>query len=367
MPDDQRPEETPDARRLKLSTVEVDWSDGIATVTLLKKTMNVAFFDDLGQVFSELVEDSSLRAVIICSSAPNFSYGLDLVSAFRDHGNLFAGGGLAGPRTELLGLIRKWQAAFGAPATIEVPVIAALHGWCVGGGLDLASACDIRLCSADARFSLREARIAIVADLGSLQRLPGIIGQGHTRELAFTAKDIAATYFATCALLDDDTVKCWGGNDYGELGQGHLNELGAKPEHMGDALLRVDLGTGRTVQQLVGSGSGFCALLDDDTLKCWGWGWGGWPGQGSEENIGDDPNEMGDNLLPIDLGTGVKPVKLSHSPSAWGHVCAQLDNLELKCWGVGDYGALGNGDRESRGDEPGEMGDNLPYVDLGTK
>jgi enoyl-CoA hydratase len=84
-----------------------------------------------------------------------------------------------------------------------VPVIAAVHGLCIGGGLDLISACDIRLASADARISLRETKIAIVADLGSLQRLPAIIGQGHTRELAFTGKDVTAARAKEMGLINE--------------------------------------------------------------------------------------------------------------------------------------------------------------------
>ena len=68
------------------------------------------------------------------------------------------------------------------------PVIAAVHGYCIGGGVDLTSACDIRLASADAVFSVRETKVAIVADLGSLQRLPQIIGKGHVAELAYTGQ-----------------------------------------------------------------------------------------------------------------------------------------------------------------------------------
>src|SRR5262249_50287335 len=74
---------------------------------------------------------------------------------------------------------------------------------CIGGGLDLASACDIRLASSDATFSLRETKIAIVADLGSLQRLPAIIGKGHTRELAFTGKTISAARAREIGLVND--------------------------------------------------------------------------------------------------------------------------------------------------------------------
>jgi enoyl-CoA hydratase len=72
------------------------------------------------------------------------------------------------------------------------PVIAAVHGACVGAGLDIISACDIRLCSEDATFSLREAGIGLVADMGSIQRLPMVIGQGFTREMAFTARFFTA-------------------------------------------------------------------------------------------------------------------------------------------------------------------------------
>jgi enoyl-CoA hydratase len=78
-----------------------------------------------------------------------------------------------------------------------------VHGYCIGGGVDLIAACDIRLASADAVFSVREAKMAIVADLGSLQRLPAIIGAGHLAELAFTGKDISAERAKEIGLLND--------------------------------------------------------------------------------------------------------------------------------------------------------------------
>lgn len=82
-------------------------------------------------------------------------------------------------------------------------MIAAVSGWCVGGGLDLIAAADIRLASADATFSLREAKVAIVADVGSLHRLPGVIGEGHLRELAYTGKDIDAARAERIGLVND--------------------------------------------------------------------------------------------------------------------------------------------------------------------
>ncbi len=98
--------------------------------------------------------------------------------------------------------IRRLQASVTSVADCPLPVIAAIHGYCIGGGVDLAAACDIRLASADALFSVREAKVAIVADLGSLQRLPAIIGQGHLAELAFTGKDITAERALAMGLVN---------------------------------------------------------------------------------------------------------------------------------------------------------------------
>ena len=90
-----------------------------------------------------------------------------------------------------------------AVAKCPVPVIAAVHGWCIGGGVDLISACDVRTASADARFSVRETKLGIVADLGSLQRLPRIVGQGNARELALTGTDIGAQRAQAMGLISE--------------------------------------------------------------------------------------------------------------------------------------------------------------------
>ena len=95
------------------------------------------------------------------------------------------------------------QASVSSLANTTKPVIAAIHGYCIGGGVDLAAACDIRLATADAVFSVREAKVAIVADLGSLQRLPRIVNAGHVAELAYTGKDIDAARAEKIGLLND--------------------------------------------------------------------------------------------------------------------------------------------------------------------
>ncbi len=164
--------------------------------------MKPAFFDDCERAFCELNEDHELRAIVVHASGKAFSYGLDLAAAFADMGSLMTGGGTALPRTKLYRKILSLQKSFNAIAASPVPVIASVHGWCIGGGLDLISACDIRIASACAKFSLRETRVAIVADLGSLQRVPRIIGEGHARELAYTGKDIDAEHAKRINLVN---------------------------------------------------------------------------------------------------------------------------------------------------------------------
>lgn len=196
---------------LSLETVAVARQDCVATVTLREKTMRPQFFRDVEQAFRALAEDDTLRAVVVRSEAKGFSYGLDLRAAFAEMGELFAGGGAA-ERMKLVRTIKRLQGAFDAIEACPVPVIAAVHGWCIGGGVDLIAACDIRIAAGDAVFSVRETKIAIVADLGSLQRLPPIIGQGATRELAFTGKDIDAGRAQSIGLVNqvaEDRAGAW--------------------------------------------------------------------------------------------------------------------------------------------------------------
>jgi len=163
--------------------------------------MGPDFWREMPVLFAELDRDEVTRAIVIRGEGGNFSYGLDLVAMTGEIGA--SGKNLAAERTRFHDKVLDMQQAFNRVADCRKPVIAAVNGWCIGGGLDLIAACDIRLASADAKFSLREAKIAIVADIGSLQRLPAIIGQGHTRELAYTAKNIDATRALHIGLVND--------------------------------------------------------------------------------------------------------------------------------------------------------------------
>ena len=154
-----------------------------------------------------LGSDSEVRAIVVAAKGPHFSVGLDLkaMGAMLSGIGAAPGQGSSGAAKALQarGDILRLQAAITAVAACPKPVIAAVHGYCIGGGVDLIAACDIRLASADAVFSVREAKVAIVADLGSLQRLPSIIGAGHVAELAFTGKDISAARAREIGLVND--------------------------------------------------------------------------------------------------------------------------------------------------------------------
>jgi len=167
----------------------------------------------------------------------------------------------------------------------------------------------------------------------------------------------------TCALLNNATIKCWGENFYGGLGLGDTVDRGDGPGEMGDNLPVVDLGTGRTVTAISSGTWHTCAILDDTTLKCWGSNIAGELGLGDTNHRGDEPGEMSDNLPVVDLGTGRTAIAISVGN---GHTCALLDNATVKCWGFNQFGPLGLGDTNHRGNQPGEMGDNLPIVNLGT-
>ena len=180
-----------------------------------------------------------------------------------------------------------------------------------------------------------------------------------------TATAVAAGDDHTCAILDNATVKCWGLNEAGQLGLGDTATRGDGANEMGDNLPAVDLGTGRTATAIATGEDHTCALLDNGSVKCWGRNSAGQLGQGDEAARGDSANEMGDNLPAVDLGTGRTATAIATGD---GHVCALLDNGTVKCWGFNSSGQLGlaQGTGTDRGDEANEMGDNLPAVDLGT-
>ncbi|MBU0551647.1 crotonase/enoyl-CoA hydratase family protein [Myxococcota bacterium] len=156
----------------------------------------------LPALLDEIVEGGIARAVIFSGEGRAFTAGLDLRAALAQL-PIDPGGAPDGARQRRLhALIRQMQRGVTALERCPLPVIAAVHGHCVGAGVDLITACDVRLSTRDALFSVRETKLAIVADLGTLQRLPRIIGPGLARELIFTGRDFNGEIAAQIGLVN---------------------------------------------------------------------------------------------------------------------------------------------------------------------
>ncbi len=174
------------------SPLKVERDGHITWVTLnrpeKRNTFNLDMFEGLIDLFPKLDEDPDVRVVIIKGEGKSFTAGLDLVEA----GSLFEPSPGADTREKSRRMIMRMQESMSVVERCRKPVIAAAHSHCIGAGVDLISACDIRLATKDVLFSVRETRVAIIADLGTLQRLPHIIGHGWARELALTGRDFGA-------------------------------------------------------------------------------------------------------------------------------------------------------------------------------
>lgn len=172
------------------TTLKLTVEDHIAHVQLSRpealNTMNKEFWDEIPAVFAEIDADTSVRAVVISSTGKHFTAGLDLNWAGSSLSNKVEDAGRA--REAFRRHVKHMQETFTAIDRCRVPVIAAIQGGCIGGGVDLITACDMRVGTADCFFTIQEVNIAIVADVGTLQRIPHLLPQGLIRELAFTGR-----------------------------------------------------------------------------------------------------------------------------------------------------------------------------------
>jgi len=167
---------------------------------------------------------------------------------------------------------------------------------------------------------------------------------------------IAAGGAHACAALPDFKLKCWGKGANGQLGDGYAPKVG-----LGRAVATVDLGQNRLVRAVAAGGAHTCALLDGGDVKCWGDNFWGQLGQGDRRSRGSQPGELGDALPSIALGGAASAVAAGQS-----HSCALLTDGRVKCWGANTSGQLGVGDTNARGDDDGEMGENLSPVEFGS-
>ena len=193
--------------KYKSFTVEV--ADHVASLVLSRpdelNTMSRDFWVELGEVLEEINNNSEVRVVVMSSTGKHFCAGMDL-SAFSngvdnipdgkkpDHARI--GEAVYRVAKELQGYISSLE-------KIRVPVIAAIQGGCIGGAVDLVTACDIRLASKDAFFCIQEINIGMAADVGTLQRLPKIIPDSKMREMAYTGRRMYADEAKETGLVSD--------------------------------------------------------------------------------------------------------------------------------------------------------------------
>ena len=155
-----------------------------------------------------LDDDSQTRAIVIAAKGKSFTVGIDL----KAFGPALLSGGVdptvasqlgsdVARRRAIYASIKRLQATFTSIAENSKPVIAAIHGHCIGAGVDLITACDMRFAASDAVFTVRETKLAMVADVGTLQRLPKIVNPGHLAEIVYTGKDFDAAEAAEIGLV----------------------------------------------------------------------------------------------------------------------------------------------------------------------
>eukprot|EP00051_Salpingoeca_urceolata_P031872 m.13322 g.13322 ORF g.13322 m.13322 type:complete len:289 (-) comp4522_c0_seq1:82-948(-) len=153
--------------------------------------INMPMWSELRQCFDELATDPDCRAVVLGAEGKNFCAGIDLQDLSADV--LGGDGDPARTAMKIRSMAKKLQDSFNAMERCPKPVIAAVHRACIGGGVDMITACDIRLCTSDSTFQVKEVDVGLAADVGTLQRLPKVIGnQSLVRELCFTARAMPA-------------------------------------------------------------------------------------------------------------------------------------------------------------------------------
>ncbi|MEM6928316.1 MAG: enoyl-CoA hydratase-related protein [Myxococcota bacterium] len=189
-----------------MAVIDLQIDGHVATLTLSnpqrRNAMGPDFFEELPARIADVDAASDVRVAVLRAEGPTFSAGLDLMSMIP---HMPVGLQPEPPdgakRAALHRLIEKLQASISSVERCRVPVIAAVHGACVGGGVDLVTACDLCVASSDAYFSVRETKVGIVADIGTLQRLPRIVGSARARHWVYSACDVPAAEAAAAGLV----------------------------------------------------------------------------------------------------------------------------------------------------------------------
>ena len=199
---EERPNDGSKAHEMSYENLEIERIGQIGMLWLSRpeklNAISSDMWSDIPEAVKQLDDDDDIRVIIVAGRGSSFSVGIDLefLASTRPDGSSPAVGNM---RT--YELIKRLQSVVSSFAEATKPVIAAIHGYCLGAGVNLISACDIRLAAGDALFSIRETKLGLVADLGALQRLPGIIGMAATTEMALTGDDYPASWAIETGLV----------------------------------------------------------------------------------------------------------------------------------------------------------------------
>ncbi len=180
-------------------------SDGIATITLNRpdklNTMTPAFWSELPRLVRQIDATGEARVVVLASTGRHFSAGMDL--AVFGQGNGADAVEVGRLRANVRANVLHLQDTFTALEKARMPVLAAIQGGCIGGAVDMVTACDMRYASEDAFFCIQEINIGMTADVGTLQRLPKLIPEGVCRELAYTGRRMPAAEAKAVGLVNE--------------------------------------------------------------------------------------------------------------------------------------------------------------------
>jgi enoyl-CoA hydratase len=184
---------------------EVESEDNVAHLRMSRpdelNTLCREFWSELPEIVREIDASASARAIVISSTGRHFTAGLDLGMLSGEIADQKAEVGRA--RASLRALVLHLQDSISCLEQARMPVLAAIQGGCVGGGVDLVTACDMRYCTEDSWFCIQEINIGLTADVGTLQRLPKIVPDGMARELAYTGRRMPATRAHEIGLVNE--------------------------------------------------------------------------------------------------------------------------------------------------------------------
>ncbi|WP_328304936.1 crotonase/enoyl-CoA hydratase family protein [Actinomycetospora sp. NBC_00405] len=188
------------------TALSVTHDGGVATVRLERpeaaNALDRTLWRELRDTFTALDADPGVRVVVLAGAGKHFCAGIDLSMLGEIQGMAPDGADPGRAREALRRLILDLQDVLTTVERCRVPVLAAIQGVCVGAGLDLAVACDLRYATPRTKFSLKEVDMGLAADVGVLQRLPRIVGEGRAREMAYTCRDVRGPEAETMGLVN---------------------------------------------------------------------------------------------------------------------------------------------------------------------